>query len=98
MRRQTAFFTYLNSDFDRSHTSGSILIVDPMRMNGEQKLKAITTARMGRSLHINDSLMLRTLSIKKSWAVRGKYNFGQVSEDGLGIASGGKLAYRLFTS
>ncbi len=75
-------FYVLNSDFDRSHTSGSILIVDPSAKDGEQKLKAITTARMGRSLHINDSLMLVTFD-QEELGGQGQVQLRQVSEDGL---------------
>jgi len=57
-----SLFYVLNSDYERRYDKGSLLIVDPAAAEGSQKIKAISTPRMGRSLHVsaNQKLLLAT--------------------------------------
>lgn len=50
----------LNSDYERRFDRGSILIINPEAPEGSQKIKAISTRRMGRSLSINQNMMIIT--------------------------------------
>lgn len=82
--QSNGLFYVLNSDFDRRYTSGSILIIDPNADEGAQKLKAIKTARMGRSLQVNGSLMLATFD-QEALGGLGQVELRQISSDGLEI-------------
>lgn len=54
------YFYVLNSDYERRYNKGSILIVSADNPSGTQKIKAISTKRMGSSLSIAQNMMVIT--------------------------------------
>ncbi len=57
------YFYVLNSDFERRFDQGSLIVIDPEAAEGAQKLAAIPTERMGRSLHVAQNLLLVTYDV-----------------------------------
>ncbi len=54
------YFYVLNSDYERRFNKGSILIIDSEASEASQKVKAIKTPRMGRSLAVGQGLLFAT--------------------------------------
>lgn len=57
------YFYALNSDYHRDYASGSILVID----SAGNKIKAIETPRIGRSLTIAGDTLIATFSNSKEW-------------------------------
>lgn len=53
-------FYVLNSDYQRRYDEGSLLVIDPAGPEGNYKRAALSTRRMGRSLHVAQNLLLVT--------------------------------------
>ncbi|MBC7658644.1 MAG: hypothetical protein H7249_02960 [Chitinophagaceae bacterium] len=62
-------FYVLNSDYERRYNTGSLIVIDPAAPAGSEKINAIGTPRVGRSLHVQGNLLLITYADSEARAL-----------------------------
>lgn len=75
------YFYVLNSDYERRYNKGSIVVIDSLAEAGKQKVQAVTTPRMGRSLYVSQNLMISTYADSEARNV-GKIQIWDLTNEG----------------